>query len=179
MAGSDPKMLFDEKAILDRVDEMAARISRDYAGVDEICLVGVLKGAFIFLSDLARRLSIPRRVDFVALASYGASTTPDAVRLIMDLRESIKDRHVLIVDDIVDTGRTMVYLKKMLEARGPASIRTCALTRKTKEREASPDLDYVGFEIPDVWVVGYGLDHADRYRTLPYIGIYEPPEDDS
>jgi len=139
----------------------------------------VLKGAFIFLSDLARRLTIPRRVDFVALASYGDSTTPDAVRLIMDLRESIKDRHVLIVDDIVDTGATLVYLKQMLEAREPASVKTCALTRKIKEREDAPDLDYVGFDIPDVWVVGYGLDHADRYRTLPYIGTYEPPADGS
>jgi len=167
-----PRPLFTEEAIRQRVDELAQDISRDYADKGEVLLVGVLKGAFMFLADLSRRLTIPRRVDFIAVASYGASTVPsESVRLVLDLRGDIRDRHVLIVEDIIDTGSTLGYLHNLLGLRGPASLKTCALLRKAKARDTMPGADYLGFEIADDWVVGYGLDYADHYRTLPYIGV--------
>jgi hypoxanthine phosphoribosyltransferase len=170
-----PSVLFGEEQIRRRVIELAQQISRDYAQAQEIYLVGVLKGAFVFLADLARRLSVPRRVDFVAVASYGDSTTPQELRLIMDLRSAIQGRHVLIVDDILDTGSTLSYVKDLLSARGPASVKTCVLARKQKAGMDLRDADYVGFEIGDVWVVGYGLDYAEAHRALPYIGVLDPP----
>jgi len=164
--------LIQEREISKRVDELAAEISRAYREVDEILLIGVLRGAFIFLADLSRRLTVRRRVDFIALASYDNGTErADAVRLIMDLRSDIRDRHVLIVEDIVDTGHTLEYLMKSLSARKPASLRSCVLVRKPTRHEVPVHIDYLGFEIPDLWVVGYGLDYADQYRTLPYIGV--------
>ena len=164
-----------EARIADRVGELAQEISRDYANVAEIYLVGVLRGAFIFLADLARRLSVPRRVDFIALSSYeDESTTSGAVRLIMDVRTPLEGQHVLVVEDIVDTGYTLEYLLKLLSARGPASLKTCVLLQKPDRLKVPTTVDYLGFAIPDEWVVGYGLDYADRYRTLPYIGIVEP-----
>jgi hypoxanthine phosphoribosyltransferase len=165
------RVLYDAAAIERRVVELAEAISSEYAGRGELCLVGVLKGAFIFLADLARRLTIPHRVEFVALASYGDGQVSQGVRLLLDLRTSIEGAHVLVVDDIVDTGATLHYLVEMLAARGPASLRTCVLTRKRRPGGASLEPDYLGFEIPDVWVVGYGLDLADRDRTLPYIAV--------
>jgi hypoxanthine phosphoribosyltransferase len=165
------RILFDEAAIARRVAELAGAISRDCRDLDELVLIGVLRGAFIFLADLSRRLETPQRVDFVALESYGQSTTPGDVRVLLDLREKIEGRHVLVVDDIVDTGATLAHLCRLLAARRPASLRTCVLTRKAKRRDPDVRVDYVGFEIPDVWVVGYGLDCADRYRTLPYIAV--------
>ncbi len=177
MIEEPPKVLFTEEAIRGRVDELAKQIGRDYADADELILVGVLRGAFVFLADLARRLTIPRRVDFIAVASYADSTSPTgAVRLIMDLRISIEGKHVLIVEDIVDTGATLAYLMDMLRARHPASLRSCALLYKTKHRDVEVNVDYLGFEIPDDWVVGYGLDYADQYRTLPHIGVIHPPK---
>ncbi|MGE5234781.1 MAG: hypoxanthine phosphoribosyltransferase [Acidobacteriota bacterium] len=171
-----PPVLISERAIARKVGTLAAELSRAYAGIDDLLLVGVLKGAFIFLADLSRRLTIPRRVDFIALSTYqDATTTTGAVRLIMDLRTDIRDRHVLVVEDIVDTGHTLAYLLKTLAAREPASLATCALLRKLDRREVDVRIDYLGFDIPDVWVVGYGLDWADRYRTLPYIGVISPP----
>ncbi len=153
-----------------RVQTLAAQISSDYAGVGRLYLVGILKGAFIFLADLARELSIPHIVDFMALSSYGKTTTSGAVRILMDLREPIEGQHVLIVEDILDTGHTLSYLYRNLKDRNPASIRTCILTSKRRPNPpADVPIDYLGFEIPDVWVVGYGLDFADRHRTLPYI----------
>lgn len=174
--GDLPEPLLTEAQIAERVAELAVRISRDYAGKGEIVLVGVLKGAFIFLADLARRITVPRRVDFIALSTYpGTPTEPGAVRLIMDLRLDIACRHVLVVEDIVDTGRTLDYLLRTLAARRPASLRSCALLHKPARRQVAVAPDYLGFEIPDRWVVGYGLDHADRFRALPYIGVL-PPE---
>ncbi len=176
MALDRPPILISERAIAARVDELARQISADYADVDELLLVGVLRGAFIFLADLSRRLTIPCRVDFIALSHYEHGATPlGAVRLIMDLRVAVTDRHVLLVEDILDSGDTLVYLKRMLEARRPATLRTCALTRKRDRLPTDVQLDYVGFDIPDRWVVGYGLDYDDQYRTLPYIGVLEPP----
>lgn len=158
------------------MSELAGQISHDYAATTELSLVGVLKGAFIFVADLSRRLTIPRTVDFIAVASYGKrGTKSGAVRLVMDLRESIEDKDVLVVEDIVDTGRTLAYLLDLIHTRKPASLRTCALVRKKERAEVDVHIDYLGFDIPDVWAVGYGLDYAEQFRTLPYIGALEPP----
>lgn len=166
------RVLLSEEEIHERVRDLAARISVDYADVDQLLLVGILKGAFIFLADLARHLTVPHVVDFMALSSYGSSATATgAVRIIMDLRLPVEGKHVLIVEDIVDTGLTLSYLYKTLYSRRPASLRSCVLLDKSSRREVDVDIDYLGFEIPDVWVVGYGLDYADRHRTLPYIGV--------
>jgi len=176
VAPDRPPILISERAIAARVDELARQISADYADVDDLLLVGVLRGAFIFLADLSRRLTIPCRVDFIALSHYEQGATPlGAVRLIMDLRVAVTDRHVLLVEDILDSGDTLVYLKRMLEARRPATLKTCALTRKPDRLPTDVHLDYVGFDIPDRWVVGYGLDYNDQFRTLPYIGVLEQP----
>lgn len=173
-----PRVLIGEKAIARRVAQLAAQISRDYACADELVLVGVLKGAFIFLADLARRLTIPRAVEFVALSSYGAGARRSGVRLLMDLRSPIAGKHVLVVEDIVDTGRTLATLMRLLAARRPASLAACALVRKPSRVEVPVELRYLGFDIPDRWVVGYGLDLAERDRTLPYLGWVEGgPED--
>lgn len=169
-----PKVLISEQDIRKRVDELAAQISADYAGKGDVVLIGVLKGAFILLADLARRLSIPRSIEFIALSSYEDRSVSGAVRLVMDLRQSIEGKHALVVEDIVDTGRTLHYLMDLLKARGPVSVRTCALLRKAERAQVDVAVDYVGFEIADVWVVGYGLDYAEDNRTLPYIGVIEP-----
>jgi hypoxanthine phosphoribosyltransferase len=172
-----PEVLIGEAEIRAKVAELAQRISADYAGVDDLILVGILKGSFIFLADLARELTIPRSVDFMALSTYGDGTETDgAVRMIMDLRRNIAGRHVLIVEDIVDTGYTLAYLIRNLAARQPASLKTCVLVHKPDRREVYAQIDYLGFEIPDVWVVGCGLDWAEKYRTLPYIGVVTPEE---
>lgn len=174
MTESPPTLLISEAQIAARVAELARQIDRDYAG-RELVLVGVLRGAFIFLADLARRLTIPHRVDFIALSRYEHGAVPsDDVRLGMDLREPITGRHVLIVEDILDSGVTLTYLLRLLAARSPASLKTCVLTRKLGKLKSEATLDYVGFEIPDGWVVGYGLDYDNRWRTLPYIGILPP-----
>ncbi|HMA41767.1 MAG TPA: hypoxanthine phosphoribosyltransferase [Gemmatimonadales bacterium] len=170
-----PPALISERRIAERVAELARQISADYADVDELLLVGVLRGAFIFLADLARRLDVPCSIDFMALSHYEHGSTPSAgVRLIMDLRVPIAGRHVLLVEDIVDSGETLAYLRRMLEARRPASLKICALTRKPDRLTSEVRLDYVGFDIPDAWVVGYGLDYDNRFRALPYIGLLKP-----
>jgi hypoxanthine phosphoribosyltransferase len=172
---SEPKVLISEETISAKISELARTISSDYAGVDDLMMVGVLKGSFIFLADLSRRLTIPRSVDFMALSTYGNSTQTDgAVRMIMDLRRSIAGRHVLVVEDIVDTGYTISYLLRALATRQPASLKTCVLVHKPDRRKVPVQIDYLGFEIPDVWVVGFGLDWSERYRTLPFIGVVEP-----
>lgn len=163
-------VLIPEDRIAARVAELARQIDRDYAGKGELVLVGVLRGAFIFLADLVRLLTIPNRVDFIALSRYEhGDTAAGEVRLGMDLREPITGRHVLVVEDILDTGVTLGYLLRLLTARQPASLKTCVLTHKPGRLEADVHLDYVGFDIPDHWVVGYGLDYDNRWRTLPYI----------
>ena len=167
-----PPVLLSADRIGIRLAELAMQISRDYAGVDDLLLVGVLRGAFIFVADLSRRLTVPCSVDFVAVSRYEHGSTPTGeVRLIMDLRVPIKGRHVLLVEDIVDSGGTLDYLTRMLRARNPASLRICALTRKPNRAPPEPRIDYLGFEIPDLWVVGYGLDYCNQLRTLPYIGV--------
>ena len=174
---STPEVLISEQAIGYRVDQMALDISRDYADKDSLVLLGVLKGSFIFLADLARRLTIPRTIEFIAVSSYETgSVHSGAVRLVMDVRESIEGKHVLIVEDIVDTGRTLHYLTGMLKSRRPASIRTCALLQKEHLTEVDVQVDYLGFSIGDDWVVGYGLDYAEQDRTLPYIGVVHPDD---
>jgi hypoxanthine phosphoribosyltransferase len=175
MPDMQPALLISEELIQAKVEELARRISADYSDVDDLILVGILKGSFIFLADLARRLTVPRSVEFMALSTYGdLSTTDGAVRMILDLRRNIADRHVLIVEDIVDTGYTLAYLVRTLTARHPASLKTCVLVRKPERREVDAQVDYLGFEIPDAWVVGCGLDYAEKFRTLPYIGVIEP-----
>ena len=164
------EVLIDEATIERRVQELADAISKDYSGEGELILVGVLKGAFIFLSDLSRRLSIPRRIEFMAVSSYEeGSKESSAVRLVMDLRGNIEGKHVLLVEDIVDTGRTLHFLKELLETRKPQSVRTCVLVRKPDRVRVETPVDYLGFEIPDAWVVGYGLDYDECNRALPYI----------
>jgi hypoxanthine phosphoribosyltransferase len=162
------KVLLTSDQIQARVKQLAEQISNDYAGVKQIYLIGILKGAFIFLADLARQLTIPHLVDFMAVSSYGKSAMTGAVRLIMDLREPIDGQHAIIVEDIADSGKTLKYLYQVLQWHNPASLKTCVLLRKNRDNLDVP-INYLGFDIPDAWVVGYGLDYADRFRTLPYI----------
>jgi len=174
---NDPEVLISEDAIQSRVAELAEQISSDYDSDDDLVMVGVLKGSFIFLADLSRRLSIPRTIEFIAVSSYGnASVSSGAVRLVMDVRGNIEGKHVLIVEDIVDTGHTLKYLIGMLKSHRPASVRTAALVRKAESAEVDVDVDYLGFDIGDEWVVGYGLDFAEQNRTLPYIGVVKPAD---
>ena len=172
-----PPVMISEQAIEERVSELAAQISADYSDKGDVVLVGVLKGAFIFLADLSRRLTIPRTIEFIAVSSYETgSVSSGAVRLVMDVRGNIEDRHVLIVEDIVDTGHTLKYLIGVLRSHRPASIKTAALLHKPARAEVDVPIDYVGFGIGDEWVVGYGLDYAEHERTLPYIGIIRPTD---
>ncbi len=168
------RILISSTQIQERVTELAAQIDRDYADASPLLLVGVLKGAFIFLADLARALTIPHAVDFMAVSSYGMTASSGAVRIILDLRAPIDGQHVLLVEDIVNSGNTLSYLREVLTSRRPASLRTCALSTKERAVASHVPIDYLGFTIPDVWVVGYGLDLADRHRTLPYIGALKP-----
>jgi hypoxanthine phosphoribosyltransferase len=172
-----PEVLISEDDIQSRVTELAAQISEDYADCDELVMVGVLKGAFIFLADLSRQLKIPRLIEFIAVSSYGSNNiSSGAVRLVMDVRGNIEGKHLLIVEDIVDTGHTLKYLIGMLKSHRPASIKTCSLVRKAESAQVEVKIDYLGFDIGDEWVVGYGLDYAEQHRTLPYIGIIEPTD---
>ena len=177
MSGKPPPVLISESDIEKRVTELAVQISGDYQDKGDLVLVGVLKGAFVFLADLSRRMTIPRTIEFIAVSSYqSGSLSSGAVRLVMDVRGSIEGRHVLIVEDIVDTGHTLKYLIGMLQSHRPASIRTCTLLHKADSAEVDIDIDYIGFSIGDEWVVGYGLDYAEHDRTLPYIGTVTPTD---
>jgi hypoxanthine phosphoribosyltransferase len=156
-----------------RIRELAAEISRDYAERD-LLLIGVLKGAVFFLSDLMRHIDIPVEVDFMAVASYGSATdSSGVVRILKDLDTSIEGRNVLVVEDIVDSGLTLSYLLRTLEARGPKSLEVCALLTKPSRREIDLACRYVGFEIPNRFVIGYGLDYAERYRSLPFVAVLD------
>ncbi len=167
------KILVGAEDLNRRVGELADEINRDYAGRD-LLLIGVLKGAVFFVSDLMRRLTIPVEVDFMAVASYGSATrSSGVVRILKDLDAVIEDRHVLIVEDIVDSGLTLQYLLRNLAGRHPASLEVCALLIKPERRKVDLQTRYVGFEIPDEFAIGYGLDHAERYRNLPYVAALE------
>jgi hypoxanthine phosphoribosyltransferase len=164
-------VLIDEETLQSRIAELGEEISADYAGRD-LLLLGVLKGAVFFMSDLMRRLTVPCEIDFMAISSYGAATdSSGVVRILKDLDINIEGRHVLVVEDIIDSGLTLSYLMRNLEARNPASLEICALLTKPARREIEVDVRYVGFEIPNRFVIGYGLDFAERYRNLRYVGV--------
>ncbi len=163
-------VIISEKEIKKRVKELGKQISSDYAGKD-VVLVSVLKGGAVFLADLIRKITIPVSIDFMAILSYGPSTESlGVVKLIKDLEESISGKHVIVVEDIVDTGLTLNYLLGNLRSREPASLEVCSLLDKSHRRIANVSIKYKGFEIPDVFVVGYGLDYGQKYRNLPFIG---------
>lgn len=168
------KVLIDKDTIQRKVAELAAKISEDYQEKDPL-LVGVLRGAVVFLADLAREIAIPVAFDFMAVSSYGTATkTSGVVRILKDLDEDIQGRHVLLVEDIVDSGLTLNYLLKNLKSRKPASLEICALLKKEIRQKMSFNVKYEGFSIPDEFVVGYGLDYGEKYRNLPYIGTLKP-----
>jgi hypoxanthine phosphoribosyltransferase len=170
------RIVVPEDVLAAKVRELGARITADYQGRPPL-LVGVLKGACIFLSDLARAIDLPVEIDFMAVASYGSATrTSGVVRIVKDLDLDLSDRHVIIVEDIVDSGLTLAYLRRNLAARGPASLAVCALLVKELPHPAGMDLAYEGFRISPEFVVGYGLDVAERYRNLPYVAVYEAPD---
>lgn len=168
------RVLFSEEELKRRVAELGARINEDYAG-KKLILIGVLRGSFIFVADLVRQLNLPCTVDFMAVSSYGKGTTSSGqVRIVKDLSEDIAGRDVLVVEDIMDTGHTLSYLLQYLKDKGAASVRLCALLDKPSRRTVPVEIQYCGFTIPDYFVVGYGLDYAEQYRSLPYIGVLKP-----
>ena len=168
------EVLIDRETLQRRISELGEEISADYTGRD-LLLVGVLKGAVFFMADLMRGLTIPCEIDFMAISSYGDSTdSSGVVRILKDLDINIEGRDVLVVEDIIDSGLTLSYLMRNLEAREPASLEICALLTKPERREIEVPVRYVGFEIPNRFVIGYGLDFAERYRNLPYVGILDP-----
>ncbi len=174
---SNPNLepLFSAGAIQARISDLGAEIARDYAGRNPL-LVGVLKGACVFISDLLRAIDLQLGIEFIAISSYGSSTrTSGEVRLVKDLDVAVEGRDILVVEDIVDTGLTLSYLLSNLRARGAASVKLVAMLDKYERREREVPIDYVGFKIPDAFVVGYGLDYAERYRNLPYIAVLKDP----
>ena len=167
------RVLLTEKEVDDRIQSIGDQISRDYAG-RQVHLICVLKGGSFFMCELAKRITVPVSLDFMSVSSYGSATkSSGVVKIVKDLDESLKDKHVLVVEDIVDSGRTLSYLLEMLKDRGPASLRLCTLLDKLERRIVDIKVDYTGFQIPDEFVVGYGLDYDQRYRNLPYIGVVE------
>ncbi len=166
--------LYSGEQIAARVTELGAEISRDYMGLDPL-LVGVLRGVAVFIGDLVRAIPAPLDLDFMAISSYGTATrSSGVVRILKDLDENITGRHVLVVEDIIDTGLTLAYILKTLRARNPASMRVCALLNRSARRLVDVPIDYIGFDVPDLFVVGYGLDLGQRYRNLRYIGALAP-----
>ncbi|HKG44257.1 MAG TPA: hypoxanthine phosphoribosyltransferase [Gaiellaceae bacterium] len=167
------EILIDEETLASRVTGLGAEVSADYEGRD-LLLIGVLKGAVFFMADLMRHLTVPCEVDFMAISSYGDATDSSGiVRILKDLDINIEGRDVLVVEDIIDSGLTLSYLIRNLESREPASLEVCALLTKPSRREIDVPVRYVGFEIPNKFVVGYGLDFAERYRNLPYVGVLD------
>jgi hypoxanthine phosphoribosyltransferase len=168
------EVLIDADALQHRIGELGEEVSSDYAGRD-LLLVGVLKGAVFFMADLMRHLTIPCEIDFMAISSYGEGTdSSGVVRILKDLDINIEGRDVLVVEDIIDSGLTLSYLIRNLEAREPAGLEVCALMTKPDRREIEVPVRYVGFEIPNRFVIGYGLDFGERYRNLPYVGVLDP-----
>src|SRR5688500_7009792 len=170
------EILFSQEQIQRRIKELGAEITRDYAGRNPL-LIGVLKGACFFLSDLLRNIDTRLSIEFMAISSYGSSTrTSGEVRIMKDLDVPIEGRDILVVEDIVDTGLTLTYLLENLKSRGAASVKLAALLDKHERREKEVPIDYLGFQIPDAFVVGYGLDYAERYRNLPFIAVLKDPD---
>lgn len=170
------EILIDEVTLQQRIAELGAEISRDYADATNLLLICVLKGGVMFLTDLMRRITVPHAIDFLAVSSYGvhARESTGVVRIDFDLRHDVQGQNLLIVEDIVDSGSTLAYLKRMLEARQPSSIKICALLSKPSRRKIDIEIDYLGFDIPDKFVFGYGLDLDELYRNLPFIGVVKP-----
>lgn len=167
-------VILSEEQLQSRIAELGAQISADY-GDESILLVGVLRGAALFMADLARKISSPVEIDFMAVSSYGSSTkSSGVVRILKDLDETIENRHVLVVEDILDTGLTLKYLLRNLASRKPRSLEVVTLLNKEGKQRVPIQCKYVGFDIPDEFVIGYGLDYAERYRNLPYIGVLRP-----
>ena len=168
------RVLISEQQIQDKVAELAAAIDKDYEG-REVLLVGVLKGAVLFMSDFARALQLPTQMEFMAVSSYGSATSSSGVvRILKDLDRDISDKHVLVLEDIIDSGLTLSWLLKNLGGRQPASLEVCALLRKPDAVKVEVPVQYIGFDIPNEFVIGYGLDYAERYRDLPYIATLKP-----
>ncbi len=172
----NPRVLIGEAELQRRVSEMAQEIDRDYAGSERLVAIGVLKGSVFFMVDLLQKVSVPVQVDFFQTSSYGEGTQPGEVRIRKDIDLSIRGADVLLIEDIVDTGYTLRTILDLLRFRGARSVKLCALLDKKERREVEVPIDYSGFEIEDLFVVGYGLDLADYYRNLPYIGVYEDPD---
>ena len=169
------EILFTEQQLKDRVAQLGRESSRDYAGKEPVLLVSVLRGSYIFMADLSRAIDIPVQIDFMSVSSYGKGTsTSGQVEIKKDLSDSIEGVHVIVVEDILDSGNTLSYLLHVLSARHPASISLCTLLDKPERREKPIQADYVGFTVPNAFIVGYGLDYAEKYRNLPYIGVLKP-----
>lgn len=167
-------VLISEEKLAARIKELGEQITADYAG-KEILAIGVLRGAVLFMADLTRAIKVPVAIDFMAVSSYGAGTSSSGVvRILKDLDEDIEGKHVLIVEDIIDSGLTLSYLLENIKSRKPASLKLCTLLNKPERRKAEVHIDYNGFTVPDYFVVGYGLDYAEKYRNLPFIGILKP-----
>lgn len=168
------RVLLSEEQLRQRVRELGEEISKEYAG-KEILMIGVLRGAVMFMADLARAITVPVMIDFMAVSSYGTSTSSSGiVRILKDLDEEVAGKHVLIVEDIIDSGLTLSYLVDNIKSRQPASVRICTLLNKPERRKVDLEVNYNGFVVPDEFVVGYGLDYAEKYRNLPFIGILKP-----
>ena len=168
------RVLLSEEQLRQRVRELGEEISKEYAG-KEILMIGVLRGAVMFMADLARAITVPVMIDFMAVSSYGTSTSSSGiVRILKDLDEEVAGKHVLIVEDIIDSGLTLSYLVDNIKSRQPVSVRICTLLNKPERRKVDLEVNYNGFVVPDEFVVGYGLDYAEKYRNVPFIGILKP-----
>lgn len=168
------KVIVSAQEIENRISELARQIDQEYSGVEQLVLIGILRGAFVFMADLTRRLQTSHVIDFMALTSYHKDVSGE-VRILMDTRESIRGQHILIIEDIIDSGGTLNHLYHTIQEREPASLGACVLVRKKRQQHPLQiPVNFIGFEIPDVWVVGYGLDYDNRFRTLPYIAELSP-----
>ena len=169
------EVMIDEDQLQERIQELAQQIDDDYEDAENLLLICILKGAFMFTADFSRLLKRPHNVDFMAVSSYGAATeSSGVVRIDKDLKISLENQHVLVVEDIIDSGRTLAYLSELLKTRNPASFKICTLLNKPSRREVDIPVDYIGFDIPDEFVVGYGLDYDEVYRNLPFVGVLKP-----